>query len=330
MNENITEWHLDECGLQVSDAVRLALECIERLGEEASNERLSLIGQLRRVIELGVEALKREEETVSFEQAAWASVAARVGRRATTCRDLRHFVRRMLRVPGVAERPIRAMSTKECRKLLQQAFGNSVHSYRKGRAVLHSIFAYAYRQEWCAENPVSRIEVPEVEESPVLPLKPEDVEKLFRSVRQPRHRPMRFSLYLMLYCGVRPAEIARIVPSRDILWGQKMLVIRSTSSKTGGGRVIPLRNIGQLKREDCEIPTNWLHRWQSLRRDAGFTHWQADCLRHTFASYHAHYFKDLPQLQLEMGHRDCHLLRTRYILPVDESEARKFWKLNVL
>ncbi len=56
------------------------------------------------------------------------------------------------------------------------------------------------------------------------------------------------------------------------------------------------------------------------------THWVPDVCRHTFATYHTAYFRNLPELQLEMGHRDLTLLRTRYMSPAQRLEAGKFWK----
>ena len=64
----------------------------------------------------------------------------------------------------VAEQPLRAMSTAQCRELLQRTYGACTSSYIKGRAVLYSIFAYGIRQEWCDVNPVERVEVPKVKE----------------------------------------------------------------------------------------------------------------------------------------------------------------------
>lgn len=52
------------------------------------------------------------------------------------------FALLMLRVEGVAQCPLRRMNTRQCRHLLDTAFGGSAHSYTKGRAILHSIFAY--------------------------------------------------------------------------------------------------------------------------------------------------------------------------------------------
>ena len=95
---------IENLTVNVLDTARLIQEAAEELGERAKGlERDELIRLLRRVLRSGISALKQEEHTVSFEEAAWASVAERTGRRAATLRDLHHFVRRMLRVEGVAQ-----------------------------------------------------------------------------------------------------------------------------------------------------------------------------------------------------------------------------------
>lgn len=276
------------------------------------------------MIRVGVAAVLTEEHTVCFEQAAWASVAARAGRRSTTLRDLRHFVRRMLRVEGVGTRPLRAMSTRECRDLLEKAFGSSGHSFNKGRAILHSIFAYGQRQEWCRENPVSRIETKRIQEKEIVPLSPQEVQRLEQTTQLPEHREMRFSLHLLLYNGVRPQEVARL-RERHIQPEQGRVIIPAASSKTGGGRVLPLRKRNRLQGITLCIPRNWQKRWRALRRAAGFTDWQPDVCRHTFASYHAAYFRDLGELQLEMGHRSADLLRSRYLNLPQVKQGKEYW-----
>ena len=160
-----------------TDAARLTLESIEALGDLATGlSHTDLMTLLRRVIQAGVAAVKAAEHTVSLSVAAWASVEARKDLRPTTRRDLRHFARRILRVEGAAELPLRGIRTSHCRRILQAAFGNSESSYLKGRAILHSIFSYGMRQEWCDANPVSRIEVPRVKEKPIYPLSLREVE----------------------------------------------------------------------------------------------------------------------------------------------------------
>ena len=313
-----------------TEAARLVLEAVEGLGEMCAElTGAGLMNLLRQVIREGVAAVKAQAETVSFEEAAWASVRARAGRRPSTKQDLRHFVRRMLRVSGVASRPLRAMTTRECRSLLETAFGASKHSYRKARAILHSIFAYGYRQEWCGENPVNRIESPSIQEKEIIPLTPEECKRLETAAERPEHAAMRLSLHLLMYGGLRPAEVQRLDPARDIDWKEGTVHIRPQVSKTGGGRTVHLHKLPRraVRSKGGIIPPNWPKRWRALRRAAGFRRWQSDALRHTFATYHVLRFRSLPELQLEMGHSSTNLLRTRYLNPTRTGtrDAKLFW-----
>ncbi len=313
-------------GVSENDAARLTLEAIETLGELATGtSRPELVTLLRRVIQAGVAAVKAAEHTVSLSEAAWASVEARKDLRPTTHRDLRHFVRRILRVEGAADMPLRSMSTADCKRILAAAFGASPSSYRKGRVILSSVFSYGIRQEWADSNPVTRIEVPAVQEKHIEPLAPEEVERLKATAGRPEFQDMRFSLSLMLYGGIRPTEVSRLQDG-DINWVVGQVIIRPCASKTGGGRAVPLRGVRGIRKRDRHIPRNWKRRWQALRRAAGFRHWVPDVCRHTFATYHAAKFRNLPELQLEMGHRDTSLLRSRYMVPASRKDAELFWK----
>lgn len=309
--------------LDVVDAARLTLEIQESLGRRMQRRsRVSSLQLIRRVIQAGVKALEQEERTVTLETAAWASVEARAAHlRPVSLRDLRYYVRRLLKVEGAGKLPLRRMKTADCRRILNTAFPGSKSGYTKARAVLHSIFAYGLRQEWCDSNPVTRIDVPRVNESTIEPLTPEEVEQLNR---QARGGDMQLSLHLMLYGGVRPAEVARLKPD-DFCWKERVVIIRPQASKTGGGRVVPLRGCGNIPPRQRIIPPNWQRRWRELRHKAGFDHWVADSCRHTFATYHAAFFRNLPALQLEMGHHDLTLLRSRYVRPTSARAARKFW-----
>lgn len=320
---------LTEYGLNATDAARLVAEACEGLGGERTRalERAELMVLLRRAVMEGVEAVKKAEETVSFAEAVRQSLEARSGLRPTSRRNLRHYTNRMLRLSGVAERPLRAMGVKECRAILSAAFRNSPSSYHKGRAILHSIFAYGVRQEWCDRNPVDAIEAPRVKEKPIEPLSLKEVERLERAAEHPEHQEMQLSLKLMLYCGIRPTEVTRIDPQRDIVGDE--LIIRPSTSKTGGGRVVPLRKVAGFVRKHrsaLTIPDRWEQRWRALRRAARFHRWQADACRHTFATYHARYFRNLAALQLEMGHSTPRLLHSRYLSPIPRTTARRYWQ----
>lgn len=313
--------------LTASDAARLVLEGLERLGERAQGlQREALMNLLRRVMREGERAVEAAEHTVTLREAVWASVEARKGLRPTSCRDLRNYARRLLRVEGAGDMLLRTMRVADCKRLLAAAFGSCASSYKKGRAVLSSVFSYGMRQEWCDANPVSRIDVPRVVEKPIAPLTPAEVQRLKAAADKPKHRDMRFSLMLMLYSGIRPTEVSRLRPE-DIHWEEGEVIIRPTASKTGGGRAVPLQGMRGLRKNERTIPRNWQRKWRALRKAAGFRRgsWVPDVCRHTFATYHAAAHKDLPQLQMIMGHRDVSLLRTRYVSPVSQRVSRQFW-----
>lgn len=328
---------LKSTGLEVLQAAQLVAAVVARVeaaaelpatrGRAPQAKGKRLVPRCMEIVELGLAAKAARENTVSLEEAGWASVEARSDCRPTTRRDLRYYLRRILRVPGASELPLRAMTTAQCRELLQAAFGNCKSMYIKGRVMLHSVFAYGMRREWCDANPVARIEVPKVEEKQISPLPVEDVQRLQKAAEKPEHRDMSLSLHLLLFNGIRPAEVSRL-RAEDFCWEEKLLYIRPQKSKTGGGRVVPLRGLGApMQTGACPIPQNWNRRWRALRRAAGFEAWVPDVCRHSFASYHAAHFRNLPELQLEMGHRDSELLRTRYVCPVPRQAAKDFWQL---
>ncbi len=333
--------------LEEGDVARLVLEALEEMPElraAASQGREALMCSLRRVLRAGIVAVHEQEKTVSFAQAAEESLARRTaaGRRPTTLRDLRHFVRRLLRVPGLAETPLRSMGSAECRQALEQAFAGSAHSFRKGRAILHSIFAYGLRQGWCARNPVAAIELPRIEEKEIVPLSLAECRRLVETAKMPRFRDCLPALGLMLFAGVRPGEVARL-RWQDIRVAEGVLLIAARHSKTGGARRVELcaalrrllqRVARQTTGSQLLCPPSWGVRWRQLRQAAGFGRqsgvpWVPDVLRHTFASYHALTHRNLPALQLQLGHRDARLLLTRYLnLPALRKDgAARFWTI---
>ncbi len=311
---------LRSTGIDVLEAALVAKEALE-----CGRGRVK---RARECVRLGAEEMRKRERTVAFAKAVETALEdrKRKGPRARSIVDFRYLCKRMMKMnPGLAERRVRSITSEDCQRYLEAAFGGSAAQYRKARAIMSGVFSSAIKHDWCDVNPVSRVEVPYVEEKPIEPLTIEEVERLEAAAQLPEHREMQLSLHLMLYCGIRPTEVSRIDPERDIDWQNQRVVVRPTTSKTGGGRVVPLRcgNIDALRHD---IPRRWVHRWRALRKAAGWgkesAHpWCPDICRHTFATYHAARFRNFAALQLEMGHRDSALLRTRYVYAGKASEA---------
>ena len=331
--------------MEITETERAALVVLRKTGidvlEAALVAKAALesgrgrVKRARACITLGEEQLRLREKTVTFVKAVEAALEdrKRKGLRARSIIDFRYLCRRFMKKnPGLAGRRVRCISAEECRAYLQEAYGNSASQYKKARAILSGVFSSAIRHGWCDINPVTRVEAPDVVEKPIEPLTIEEVERLEAAAQQPEHQEMQLSLHLMLYCGIRPTEVSRINPERDIDWQNQRVVVRPTTSKTGGGRVVPLRKAGNIAVRT--IPRRWIQRWRALRKAAGWNKetahpWRPDTCRHTFATYHAALYRNFPALQLEMGHRDSGLLRTRYVYTGKESEnaAKHYFRM---
>ena len=320
---------LRSTGIDVLEAALVAKEALE-----CGRGRVK---RARECVRLGAEEMRKRERTVTFAKTVETALEdrRRKGLRARSIVDFRYLCKRMMKMnPGLAERRVRSVTAEDCRRYLETAFGGSAAQYRKARAILSGVFSSAIRHDWCDSNPVSRVEVPDVVEKPIEPLTIEEVERLEAAAQLPEHREMQLSLHLMLYCGIRPTEVSRIDPERDIDWQNQRVVVRPTTSKTGGGRVVPIRRAEKVTMRI--IPRRWVHRWRALRKAAGWSKetahpWRQDVCRHTFATYHAAHFRNFPALQLEMGHRDSALLRTRYIYATHgaDGNAESFFKCTM-
>ena len=282
-------------------------------------------------VALGVEELKRQEKTVSFEKAVAEALAARKGRRARTQSDYRYVTRRfMKRCEGLAQRRVRSIRPEECAAYIEQAF--STPSQRaKARRVLSAVFGTAVKRGWCSENPVQKVDVPRVEEKRIEILSMDEITALLDAARSYRGGICLAAVGMMLYAGIRPHEVARLTWD-EVDTRNKSISILPQHSKTGGARLVtiqpPLQRIlpesPQHSGRIC--PTQWVRHWREVRRQAGFRVWRADVLRHTFASYHLCYFRNYSELQYETGHRDSSLLRTRYVDMRGVKRAAGFWK----
>lgn len=289
--------------------------------------------KLQQVLQLLQELLGDQTgESVSFAEAVEASLLERSGRRERTLAEIRVVCRGLMRrESGLAERSVRSMDREYCAALVAQ--GSSLRQQRKLRVILHAVFEHCRRQGWCVVNPLGWLQLPQPVEQEVRALSWDELVRLTRTARQPEHCACQAALGLMLWAGVRPAEVERLSWA-DLDWEERVVVLRPTHSKTGGCRHVPLRPVLRAWLRRCKAkrgricPPNWRRRWRALRDAAGLVPWRQDVLRHSFASYHAKHFHDFSCLQEEMGHRSAALLRTRYLSMqgLTADAAKRFWR----
>ena len=280
----------------------------------------------------GAEAVER---TVTFDKAVAAALEARNHRRARTLCDFRYVTRRfMKRCPGLARRRVRSITAEECAAYIDATF-ETPRQRQKARLTLSGVFSTAMKRGWCSENPVARVEAPRVVEKTVPILTPEEAEQLVQAAREYKGGICLPAVGLMLYAGIRPHEVARL------RWGDvdlpgKRVNIAPQHSKTGGARpvtllrpALQLLRTAQAPAPQRICPPQWLHHWRAVRQSAGWNRltrpWPQDICRHSYASYHAAHFRNLHELQLQMGHRSTDLLRTRYLNLPEASGTKAYW-----
>lgn len=321
---------LEEMGVSTEDAMRLVRELLERC--PGSRKGLARINFCRDIITSGSREIKETSQSVSLRKALEVSLAEKCDRRPRTVYELRYFTERMKKTSIVGMK-LRNIKAKDVAAALNEVF-TTPSQFAKGRIILHSVFVCGKRHGWCSSNPVEGVLRPRLQEAEITALTLDQVERLLRAAKQPEHLSCAAALGVMLWAGVRPTEAQRL-SWEDLDWEDGCIMMPATHSKTGGVRCITILPVlRQWLEQVCRgrektgrlTPRNWGKRWLTLRKEAN-VEWQNDVLRHTFASYYLKHFRDLNQLQLEMGHSTLQLLRTRYLnmRGITQDQARLFW-----
>ena len=302
------------------------------LDAKPSDSKLTDSQFVLKVIEAGLRNIRAKEMSLADGFALYLKSKQHL--RPDSIRDIRCIGNRLLRTnPELGKRNFSELSVAECEEWLNAAFHTNPQ-FNKARTMLHGLFEFALRREWCDKNPIKRIERKKVIEREIQPLKLSETKRLIKTA-QNESPVYAVVAALLVYTGIRPREVRRLT-WRDIDTEEKTITVRSQCSKTGGVRQVEIPPVlnrllithsRELKKEKI-CPPNWQRHWRKIRDNSGFRgRWVQDVLRHTYASFHAKNYADLPRLQLNMGHRDQSLLRSRYINMhgISRAEAKNFF-----
>lgn len=312
------------------DAARLVRNILDALPKNSS---IAPIQFCAKVIEVGKRNIRSKE--MKFIEGFFLYLQTKGDLRPDSLKDIRYLGKRLIKSnPELSKCNFSEFSVSECEKWLLQTF-STPSQFNKARTMLHGVFEFALRREWCDKNPIKLIERRRIIEKEISPLTFPQIKNLLKTAKMPKHKECLPAIGLLMFAGVRPREVHRLT-WKDIDLEENSITIHSLCSKTGGVRQVeicsslkrllaPFAN-GQKNERVC--PKNWQKRWRDIRNDSGFKNvWVQDILRHTYASYHAKRFKDLPRLQLNMGHYDLSLLRSRYVnmRGISHTDARDFF-----
>ena len=284
----------------------------------------------RRIILLGAKNLEEMEQSVSVAQATQDMLESKKDRlRPVSLKGLRTLTGKLLRDrPDLARRQVRGLDAASCREWLNGSF-RTPRRFLNGRAALSAVCSHAIRRGWAERNPTAGVDIPVIKERRIAALPVQACSLLLRLA----------AAGIMLFAGIRPAEVERL-RWKHVCLEDKVISIPPQHSKTGGARHVSLQpalsSILKRVRRPADMPVtpaNWKQKWRQVRARFSALNgrpWQADVLRHTFASYHARQFRDFASLQMDMGHSSLSLLRTRYLNMegISRRESAAFWQLN--
>lgn len=302
-------------GISLLDAARFVRNILD---SKPAGSREPDILFCSKVVETGRRHVRSAE--MKFSDGFEIYLKSKAHLRPDSLRDIRYLGKRLIKFnPEIAKRNFSEISRSDCEEWLNETFATPPQ-FNKGRSFLHAIFEFALKREWLSSNPVKLIEKRKVIEREIKPLSLLDTKRLIDSAKKHGDSNCIAAAAILIYAGIRPREIRRL-KWRDIDIEENTITIRPECSKTGGSRQVEICN--SLKTflsghifppESSVCPKNWSRRWKKIRDFAGFKNtWVQDVLRHTYASYHVKRFHDLPRLQINMGHRDISLLRSRYV-----------------
>ena len=304
-----------------AEVFMLGMQALETAGSLRGGR--GTLKRARRIILLGAKNLEEMEQSVSVAQAAQDMLESKKDRlRPVSLKGLRTLTGKLLRDrPDLARRQVRGLDAASCREWLNGSF-RTPRRFLNGRAALSAVCSHAIRRGWAERNPTAGVDIPVI---------------AVGDTKRPLY--CLAAAGIMLFAGIRPAEVERL-RWKHVCLEDKVISIPPQHSKTGGARHVSLQpalsSILKRVRRPADMPVtpaNWKQKWRQVRaRFSALTGrpWQADVLRHTFASYHARQFRDFSSLQMDMGHSSLSLLRTRYLNMegISRRESAAFWQLN--
>ena len=184
---------LGKAKISVLDSVRFVRNI---LNAKPKDSKLTDAQFVLKVIEVGLLTIRAKEMSLADGFALYLKSKQHL--RPDSIRDIRCIGNRLLRAkPELGERNFSELSVSECEEWLNAAFhtdtqfkrsaneispqakdpkGETAHKvsasqFNKARTMLHGLFEFALRREWCDKNPIKRIERKKVVEKEIQPLK---------------------------------------------------------------------------------------------------------------------------------------------------------------
>lgn len=227
------------------------------------------------------------------------------------------------------------VTSQECEKYVFKSKVWNATTRRSHIRHLSVLFNFAKDKKYTGINPFDDVEMPKkpASTSKKRVVTVDNVIKFLRYAYDNGYRQECAAMVLILFCGVRVDEVARLTWEDVHLDADRPeVVLGEDQTKTGSGRInrIPanaLEWLKSLRGKGLITPPNYENRMRYLRQKtkAGF---KQNSARVSFASYHLARYEDAPKTAFLLGHDNPTLLYKNYKAVVTKEEAIRFWKIT--
>ena len=201
------------------------------------------------------------------------------------------------------------------------------------RARLSTLFRFAVRRGYRADNPCDRLESIRTVKTPPTVLTVEQTRKCLEWLDTKRSRAFGWFV-LTTFAGLRPEEAEKTSWS-EINFDEGWIRVEAQTTKVRQRRVVyphPTAMIWLRRAKDqmAELPIARQPRRRairSLRSLLGYAKWPNDVTRHSAASYWLAESGNAAQIASALGHSES-VLRKNYMALVTKNEAQEFWQLK--
>lgn len=232
-------------------------------------------------------------------------------------------------VKGRERLPIAGIGLRDVEAFLDS---KSINSRQTLRARLSTLFRFAVRRGYRADNPCDRLEAVKIHREPPAILTVEQTKKSLEWLQTKRSRAFGWFV-LTTFAGLRPEE-AEQTSWKEINFNEGWIRVEAQTSKVRQRRVVyPLATailwLQRAKECNAELPLARQPRRRAirgLRTLLGFKKWPKDVTRHSAASYWLAETGNAAQIASALGHSE-NTLRKNYMALVTKTEAQAFWQL---
>jgi integrase len=254
--------------------------------------------------------------------------------------DLRIRVNKI--VKGHDQRLVSEIGIEEIRRIVAVP-GHAARTQNGDRRALHTFFAWCVKRNYCAANPVQKIDPAKVEDTEPAILALPSVKALLSAAMAYRGGLLVPYFCLSLFAGLRPAELERI-DWKDINLAGRLIVIKGEAAKLRKRRHVEMSEnlIAWLLPYQTHpiVGQNWRRDFDAVRRMAGFAgrkseapdgeklqEWPDDVLRHTALSNHLAYHKHEGAAAAWAGNSP-EIVQKHYKGLVTPTDAAAYWSLT--